>query len=89
MTPMRVSKKLTTSRDKRLSLDRYSPNVHFSLGLACMFTLRPERGIAAFEEAIGLNPSFAAAYVLLRQMYLYAVPREGDPSWRRRAFASA
>jgi tetratricopeptide (TPR) repeat protein len=41
-----------------------------------MFTLRPERGIAAFEEAIRLNPSFAAAHVLLGQMYLYAGRRE-------------
>jgi tetratricopeptide (TPR) repeat protein len=32
--------------------------------------------IAAFEEAIKLNPSFAAAHVLLGQMYLYAGRRE-------------
>ena len=37
-----------------------------------MWTRRSERGIAAFEEAIKLNPSFAAAHVLLGQMYLYA-----------------
>jgi len=35
-----------------------------------------ERGIEAFEEAIKLNPSFAAAHVLLGQMYLYAGRRE-------------
>jgi tetratricopeptide (TPR) repeat protein len=37
-----------------------------------MWTRRSERGIAAFEEAIKFNPSFAAAHVLLGQMYLYA-----------------
>jgi tetratricopeptide (TPR) repeat protein len=37
-----------------------------------MWTRRSERAIAAFEEAIKLNPSFAAAHVMLGQMYLYA-----------------
>ena len=32
----------------------------------------PSAAMAAFEEAINLNPSFAAAHVLLGQMYLYA-----------------
>ena len=36
-----------------------------------MWTSRSERAIAEFEEAIKLNPSFAAAHVLLGQMYLY------------------
>lgn len=36
-----------------------------------MWTSRADRAIAAFEEAIRLNPSFAAAHVLLGQMYLY------------------
>ena len=57
-------------------LDPRYPNAHFALGLACMWTHRPERGIGAFEEAIRLNPSFAAAHVLLGQMYLYAGRRE-------------
>ena len=39
---------------------------------SCMWTRRSERGIAEFEEAIKLNPSFAAAHVMLGQMYLYA-----------------
>jgi adenylate cyclase len=37
-----------------------------------MWTSRAERAIAAFREAIKLNPSFAAAHVLLGQMCLYA-----------------
>ena len=43
-----------------------------SLGLVCMWTSRSDRAIAAFEEAIKLNPSFSAAHVLLGQMYLYS-----------------
>ena len=41
------------------------------LTLLCMWTRRSERGIKAFEEAIKFNPSFAAAQVLLGQMYIY------------------
>jgi tetratricopeptide (TPR) repeat protein len=41
-----------------------------------MWTHRSDRGIAEFEEAIKFNPSFAAAHVLLGQMYLYARQRE-------------
>jgi adenylate cyclase len=55
-----------------ITLDPRYPNAHFALGLACMWTRRSERGIAAFEESIKFNPSFAAAHVLLGQMYLYA-----------------
>ncbi len=36
-----------------------------------MWTRRSDRAISAFQEAINLNPSFAPAYVLLGQMYLY------------------
>jgi adenylate cyclase len=42
-----------------VTLNPRYPNAHFALGLACMWTRRPERGIAAFEEAIKLNPNFA------------------------------
>jgi adenylate cyclase len=57
-------------------LDPRYPNAHFALGLACMWTQRSQRAIAAFEVAIRFNPSFAAAHVLLAQMYLYAGQRE-------------
>jgi adenylate cyclase len=59
-----------------VAVDPRYPNAHFALGLACMWTRRSERGIAAFEAAIKFNPSFAAAHVLLAQMYLYAGRRE-------------
>jgi TolB-like protein len=59
-----------------VALDPRYPNSRFALGLACMYTYRPERAITEFEEAIKLNPSFAAAHVLLGQMYLYARRRE-------------
>lgn len=57
---------------RAVALDARYPNAHFAMGLVCMWTRRAERAIAAFREASNLNPSFAAAYVLLGQMYLYA-----------------
>ena len=42
------------------------------------------RRSAEFEEAIKLNPSFAAAHVLLGQMYSMPVGRKRRSSWRRR-----
>jgi adenylate cyclase len=37
-----------------------------------MWTSRPDRAVGEFQEAIKLNPSFAAAHVALGQMYLYS-----------------
>ncbi len=76
-----------------VTLDQRYPNAHFALGLVCMWTRRSDRAIAAFEEAIKFNPSFAAAHVLLGQMYLYAgQPEEaieraqkGDPPQPQRS----
>lgn len=56
---------------RAVGLDARYPNAHFALGLVCMWTRRSDRAMAAFREAINLNPSFAAAHVLLGQMYLY------------------
>jgi hypothetical protein len=36
-----------------------------------MWTRRPDRALAEFQEAIKLNPSLAAAHVLLGQLYVY------------------
>ena len=53
---------------RAITLDPRYPNARFALGGGCMWTRRSERGIAECEEAISLNPSFAAAHVLLGQM---------------------
>ena len=57
---------------RAVSLDARYPNAHFALGLVCMWTRRSDRAMIEFEEAIKLDPSFAAAYVILGQMYLYS-----------------
>ncbi len=54
-----------------VGLDGRYPNAHFALGGACMWTRRADRAIAAFREAINLNPSFAAAHAILGQMFIY------------------
>jgi len=56
---------------RAVNLDARYPNGRFALGLVCMWTRLSNQAISAFQEAIKLNPSFAAAYVLLGQMYLY------------------
>ena len=61
--------------ERAVGLDLRDPGAHFSLGLACMWTSRPQQAFVCFEEAIALNPSYAAAHVLLGQMHLY----DGDP----------
>jgi adenylate cyclase len=54
-----------------VGLDARYPGAHFALGLICMWTSRFDRAVSEFREAIHLNPSFAAAYVLLGQMLTY------------------
>jgi adenylate cyclase len=60
---------------RAVALDARYPNAHFALAVACMYTHRPQRAIAEFEEAIRFNPSFAAAYAILGHMLTY----EGRP----------
>jgi len=57
--------------ERAVSLDARYPVAQFALGLACMWTHCSERAVSAFNAAINLNPCYAAAHVLLGQMYLY------------------
>jgi TolB-like protein/Tfp pilus assembly protein PilF len=50
--------------ERAVALDARYPNAHFALALICMWTGRTERSAAEFEEAIKLNPSFAAAHAV-------------------------
>jgi TolB-like protein len=56
---------------RAVELDSRYPPAHFALGLVCMWTFRLDRAVSAFRHAIDLNPSYAAAHVLLGQMHLY------------------
>ena len=64
--------KFTAVAERAATLDQRYPNAHFALGLACMWTSRADRAIAEFQEAIKLNPSFAAAQAILGHMLTYA-----------------
>ena len=66
------------------------PIARYALGLVYMWTQRSERAVVEFQEAIKLNPSYAAAYVVLGQAYLYKRPAGGGKSPRRKkGFVSA
>ncbi len=56
---------------RAVALDARYPNARYALGAVCMWTSRSDRATAEFQEAIKLNPSFAAAHCILGQMYLY------------------
>jgi len=57
---------------RAVGVDGRYPNARFALALTCMYTHRSDRAIAEFEEAIKLNPSFAAAHAVLGHMLTYA-----------------
>ena len=74
--PMLVLRRLAISRSGPLYWTRAIPTpILLLVWLACGRSVS-QRAIAAFEVAIRFNPSFAAAHVLLAQMYLYAGRRE-------------
>jgi TolB-like protein/DNA-binding SARP family transcriptional activator len=54
-----------------VSIDARNPAAHFALGTACLWTGRIEVGIKAMEDAIALNPSFAAAHANLAFLLNY------------------
>jgi len=51
--------------ERAVALDGRYPNAHFALALICMWTGRTERAAAELQDAIQLNPSFAAAHAVL------------------------
>jgi adenylate cyclase len=64
--------------ERAVALDARYPNAHFALALACMYVHRHERAIAEFEEAIKLNPSFAAAHAILGHHLLNSAGRPDE-----------
>ncbi len=54
-----------------ITIDTRNPAAHFALGTACLWTGRIEAGIAAMEDALALNPSFAAAHANLAFLLNY------------------
>jgi adenylate cyclase len=60
---------------RSIVLDARYPNAHFALALICMWTSRTKQAAAEFQEAIKLNPSFAAAHAVLGAVLNFL----GDP----------
>jgi adenylate cyclase len=50
---------------RAVMLDPRYPIAHFALALICMWTGRSDRVVPEFQEAIRLNPSYAAAHAVL------------------------
>src|SRR6516164_6825432 len=49
---------------RAVALDGRYPAAHFALALVCAWTGRFDRSAAEYQEAVNLNPSYAAAYVM-------------------------
>ena len=65
---------------RAVALDPRYPAARFVLGLICMWTSRLHRAAAEFRQAISLNLSYSAAYVLLGQTFTYqGQPEEAIP----------
>jgi TolB-like protein/class 3 adenylate cyclase/tetratricopeptide (TPR) repeat protein len=52
-------------------LDARDPLPHYALGLACLHSRRIPLGVREMEEAVRLNPSYAAAHANLGNFYNY------------------
>ena len=52
-------------------LDARDPLPHYALGLACLHSKRIPLGVREMEEAVRLNPSYAAAHANLGNFYNY------------------
>jgi len=54
---------------RAVALDARYPAARFALALVCAWTGRSDRSVAEFQEAIDLNPSYAAANAILGGMF--------------------
>jgi len=63
---------------RAVALDARYPNARFALALVCAWTGRFDRSIAEYQEAANLNPSYAAAHVMIGSHFTYrGQPAEG------------
>jgi adenylate cyclase len=63
---------------RAVALDARYPNAHFALALVCAWTGRFDRSAAEYGKAANLNPSHAAAHVMLGSNFTYrGRPQEG------------
>jgi adenylate cyclase len=57
--------------ESAIRLDTRYPNAHFALALVCAWTGRFDRSGTEYQEAANLNPSYAAAHVMLGSNLTY------------------
>jgi adenylate cyclase len=63
---------------RAIALDARYPIAHFALALVCAWTGRFDRSAAEYQEAANLNPSYAAAHVMLGSNFTYrGQPEDG------------
>ena len=62
---------------RAVALDPRYPNAHFALALISMWLGHNDRAAAEFQEAIKLNPSFAAAHAVLGAVLNFQGQSEG------------
>jgi adenylate cyclase len=63
--PQRVIAEAYDLAQRAVDCDDRDPLAHFALGLACLHTQRIETAIGENEQAVHINPSYAAAYANL------------------------
>jgi len=56
---------------RAVALDARYPAARFALALVCAWTSRFDRSVAEYQEAADLNPSYAAAHVMLGSSFTY------------------
>jgi adenylate cyclase len=56
---------------RAVALDARYPVARFALALVCAWTGRFDRSVAEYQETVNLNPSYAAAHVMLGSSFTY------------------